>query len=158
MTPPRLRTCLWFAHGGEAIAEFYVSLMPESGIETISRPDPDGEALVIEFTLAGAPFMILNGGPAASPSAATSISVLCADQQELDRLWDRLTSDGGQEGPCGWLVDRHGVSWQIIPDCVPQMMMDADRHAAGRAHQAMMGMTRLNIDTLNAAFRGTTWE
>ncbi|MCG8445881.1 MAG: VOC family protein [Hyphomicrobiales bacterium] len=148
----KLRTCLWFNGKGEEAAEFYVSLLPESHIEKIYRPDPDGPALVTEFTLAGAPYMTLNGGPHFDHSPAASVSVLTKDQAETDRLWETLTADGGQEGQCAWLTDKYGVSWQIVPEVLPKMVGSDDKAAAARAHRAMMGMTKIDIAALEAAF------
>ena len=107
---PKVRTCLWFNDGGEAAAEFYVSLLPDSRIDAVMRSEPDGSALTVEFTLAGAPYLILNGGPHYQLTPAASISVTTADQAETDRLWAALTADGGSAGQCGWLIDRYGVS------------------------------------------------
>ena len=150
----KTRTCFWFDSNGEEAAEFYVSLLPDSYIETISRPGDDGQALVIEFTLAGTPYMILNGGPMFQPTPAASIGVLAKDQAEIDMLWEKLTRDGGKEGQCGWVVDRFGISWQIAPEVLPEMMMSDDKEAAGRARDAMMQMTKFDIAKLESAFRG----
>ena len=113
---PKVRTCLWFDSRGEEAARFYVSLLPDSRIETVSRPDPDGPALTVDFTLAGAPYQVLNGGPMYPQTPAASISVLTKDQAETDALWSALLADGGKAGQCGWLTDRFGVSWQIVPE------------------------------------------
>ena len=153
-TKPKVRTCLWFDAGGEAAAAFYVTLLPDSRIETAVRPEPDGPALVVEFTLAGAPYMILNGGPHYQLTPAASISVLTTDQAETDRLWAALTADGGSESQCGWLTDRYGVSWQIVPEALPRLLGAEDRAAAARAHEAMMAMRKLDIAALEAAFNG----
>lgn len=110
-TDRKTRTCLWFESGGEEAARFYVTLLPDSRIESIYRRAPDQRPLVVDFTLGGAPYQILNGGPEVAQSAAVSISVVTEDQAETDRLWDALTADGGQEGRCAWLTDRWGVSW-----------------------------------------------
>lgn len=150
----KVRTCLWFDTQGEDAASFYVSLMPESFIESVSRPDPAGPALVVEFTLAGAPYMTLNGGPHFDHSPAASISVLTKDQTETDCLWAALTADGGTPSQCGWLTDRFGVSWQIVPEVLPRLMMSDDKKAAQRAHASMMTMSRIDIAALEAAFRG----
>ena len=151
---PKVRTCLWFNAGGEAAAEFYVTLLPDSRIETVVRPDPDGPPFVVEFTLAGAPYMILNGGPHYELSPAASISVLTVDQAETDRLWAVLTADGGSASQCGWLTDRYGVSWQIVPEVLPRLLSAEDRAAAARVQQAMMAMGKLDIAALDAAFNG----
>ena len=149
---PKVRTCLWFEKDGEEAAAFYVTLLPDSRIETVMRPAPDGPALLVEFVLGGTPYMILNGGPHYRLTPAASIVVLTADQAETDRLWDALTADGGQESRCGWLVDRYGVSWQITPEPLIRMLNDPDRVAAGRAQEAMLQMHRIDIAALEAAF------
>ncbi len=152
--PAKVRTCLWFDDQGEEAAEFYVSLLPGSFIETVSRPNPDGPALVVEFTLAGVPYMTLNGGPHYELTPAASISVLTKDQNETDQLWEMLTQNGGKESQCGWLIDRFGLSWQIVPEILPQFLEADDKEAAQRAHAAMMGMQKIIISDLEAAFRG----
>lgn len=149
-----VRTCLWFDGKGEEAARFYVSLLPGSAIEGVHRPAPDGPALAVEFSLAGAPYTILNGGPQFTHTPAASISVSTGDQETTDRLWAALTADGGQESRCGWLVDRFGVSWQIVPEALGRLLSDGDREAAGRARAAMMQMRKLDVAALEAAFRG----
>jgi len=148
----KVRTCLWFKDAGEAAARFYVSLLPDSEIETVVRPEADGPALVVEFTLAGTPYMVLNGGPMYPQTPAASISVLTEDQAETDRLWNALIADGGEEGRCAWLTDRFGVSWQIVPSVLPRLFGAEDKAAAQRAHQAMMQMRKIDIATIEAAF------
>ncbi len=150
----KVRTCLWFDGQGEEAAEFYVSLLPGSAIESRSYPEPGKPALVVEFTLGGTPFMTLNGGPMFKHSPATSISVLADDQAEIDRLWSALHADGGEESMCGWIIDRFGVSWQIVPSVLPTMMESDDKAAAGRARTAMMSMSKFDIAALEAAFAG----
>ncbi len=152
---PKVRTCLWFDKEGEDAANFYVSLLPESFIESASYPVPDQPALVVEFTLAGAPYMTLNGGPMYKHTPAASISVLTKDQAETDRLWDALLEGGGEEHMCAWLIDRFGVSWQIIPEVLPEMMEADDKAAAGRARDAMMQMRKIDIAALETAFHGS---
>lgn len=149
---PKLRTCLWFDTQGEEAAKFYVSKLPDSRIESVVRPDPNGAALVVEFTLAGAPYMVLNGGPHFTHSPAASISVLTESQAETDRLSADLTEGGGSEGQCGWLTDRFGVSWQIVPEAVPRLLGADDKAAAGRAFDAMKSMGRIDIAKLESAF------
>lgn len=151
---PKVRTCLWFNGQGEEAAEFYVSLLPGSEIESRSYPEPGKPALVVEFTLAGAPYMTLNGGPLFSHSPAASISVLAADQAEIDRLWAALLEGGGEEGMCGWIIDRFGVHWQIVPAVLPSMMEAEDKAAAGRARAAMMQMRKFDVANLEKAFAG----
>lgn len=151
---PKVRTCLWFDGNGEAAADFYVSLLPDSRIVSTFRPDPNGLPLVVELRLAGTPYMFLNGGPHYKLSPAASIAVRTADQAETDRLWDALLAGGGEESMCGWLVDRFGVSWQIVPDALERMLAAEDRAAADRAMQAMLQMRKLDVGALEAAFRG----
>jgi predicted 3-demethylubiquinone-9 3-methyltransferase (glyoxalase superfamily) len=150
----KVRTCLWFDGKGEEAANFYVSLLPGSRVERVFRPAPDRPALVMDFMLAGTPYQTLNGGPHYTLSEAASISVLTEDQAETDRLWKALTADGGAESKCGWLKDRYGLSWQIVPEVLPRLLTDPDREAAGRAMQAMLGMRKIDIAQLEAAFRG----
>ena len=144
---PKVRTCLWFDSNGEEAAEFYVSIVPGSAIEVVSGP-------VVELSLAGTPYMFLNGGPQYKLSPAASIVVRTADQAETDRLWTALLADGGEESRCAWLIDRFGVSWQVVPDALPRLLGAEDREAAGRAMQAMMRMGKIDIAALETAFRG----
>jgi predicted 3-demethylubiquinone-9 3-methyltransferase (glyoxalase superfamily) len=109
---------------------------------------------LVEFTLGGAPFQALNGGPMFSPTDAASIVVMTADQAETDRLWDALTADGGEDGRCGWLKDRFGVSWQIVPEAFPRLMASSDPLAGERVWQAVMAMKRLDIAAMEAAAAG----
>jgi predicted 3-demethylubiquinone-9 3-methyltransferase (glyoxalase superfamily) len=150
----KVRTCLWFDGQGEEAARFYVSLLPDSHVENVFRPDPAGPPLVVEFTLAGTPYMTLNGGPQFEHSEAASISVLTRDQEETDRLWTALTSGGGKEGRCAWLKDRFGVPWQIVPEALPRLLAAEDKAAAARAMNAMMAMGKIDIAGLEAAFNG----
>jgi predicted 3-demethylubiquinone-9 3-methyltransferase (glyoxalase superfamily) len=129
-------------------AERYVSLIPNSVLETAVG---DPEAVVVLFTLNGARFQILNGGPHHRLSPAASIAVMTPNQLETDRLWTALI-EGGEEGRCGWLVDRYGVSWQIVPEALPRLLADDDREAAGRVMQAMQRMRKIDIAALEAAF------
>ncbi|BAQ18629.1 VOC family protein [Methyloceanibacter caenitepidi] len=150
----KVRTCFWFESGGQEAAEFYVSLLPDSEIDGIySHGQPD-DPMVVEFTLAGAPMMILTGGPYHKLSPAASISVLTKSQGETDRLWSKLIEGGGEESKCGWLVDRFGVSWQVIPEALPRLLGHPDAAAAGRAQAAMMQMTKIDVAALEAAAAG----
>jgi predicted 3-demethylubiquinone-9 3-methyltransferase (glyoxalase superfamily) len=162
MTPmdvkAKARTCLFLKDTAQEAAEFYVSLLPDSGIEAVFRPDPNGPPLVVEFTLAGAPFMTLNGNPDPVPSHLASISILTADQSETDRLWAALTANGGEPGPCGWLRDRFGVHWQIVPEALPSLINAGDRAAAARVSDALMTMTKIEVARLEAAFAGRPSE
>lgn len=150
----KVRTCLWFEANGEEAAKFYVSLLPDSAIERTFSPEPDGPPLVVDFTLAGTPYQILNGGPHFKLSEAASISVLTRDQAETDRLWKTLTADGGEESMCGWLKDRFGVSWQIVPEAVPELISHSDKPAAKRAMDALMQMRKIDVAAIEAAFNG----
>lgn len=146
----KIRTCFWFEKDGLDAAEFYVSLLPDSRIDRQFRPSEGEPPLVVDFTLAGAPYQILNGGPQFTHSEAASISVLTRDQEETDRLWNALTADGGAEGQCGWLRDRYGLSWQIVPEALPRLLAQ-DSGFEGPVMQAMMGMKKINIAELEAA-------
>ncbi len=148
----KVAVCLWFDGKAEEAATFYTSLLPNSRIQTVARPGPDMPALIVTFSLAGTPFQALNGGPQFQHTEAASISVTTGDQDETDRLWDALIADGGSEGKCGWLKDRFGVSWQIIPEALHSYIGAADKNAAERALQAMLGMGKIVISKLEAAF------
>lgn len=155
----KIAPCLWFNGEAETAATFYVSLFSDAKIGAVSRYGDGasfaaGTALMVEFTLAGQRFQALNGGPHYALTEAISLSVDCADQAEVDRLWTALTSDGGAESRCGWLKDKFGVSWQIVPAALGQIMSRPDKAAAGRAMQAMMGMRKLDIAALEAAYAG----
>lgn len=153
MPTNKVRTCLWFEKDGEAAAKAYVALIPNSEVENVVRAEPGGDAIMVDFMLGGAPYQILNGGPQFQQTPAASISVMTEDQTETDRLWDALVSNGGEEGRCSWLVDRFGVSWQIVPKALSEMLGADDRAAAGRAQAAMMEMGKIEISTLNTAFK-----
>lgn len=142
----KIRTCLFLPDGIREAAEFYTGLFPESGIDNVVGEPP----MVIEFSLAGAPFMLLSGNPGMVASHAVSISVLTADQAETDALWMRLT-DGGEAGMCGWLKDRFGVHWQIVPEALPRLMSGGDAAQAGRVQAALMSMQKIDIAALEAA-------
>jgi predicted 3-demethylubiquinone-9 3-methyltransferase (glyoxalase superfamily) len=156
----KVSPCLWFNGEAEEAARFYVSLLPGSKIETIQKNTVDGPAgkagsvLVVEFTLAGQRFMALNGGMRMEYTHAVSFMIDCADQAEVDRLWNALTGDGGQPERCGWLRDRFGVSWQIVPAALPKYLGGSDRAGAQRAMQAMLGMVKLDIAGLKKAYEG----
>src|ERR1700748_2112172 len=156
----KVTPCLWFASEAEKAANFYVSLLPDSRIDTVQRnaiDSPGGKAgsvLVVEFTLAGQRFMALNGGMRFEYTPAVSFKIDCTDQAEVDRLWDGLLSNGGQGSRCGWLKDRYGVSWQIVPSALPKYLGGADRAGAQRAMKAMLGMVKLDIAALKRAYEG----
>jgi predicted 3-demethylubiquinone-9 3-methyltransferase (glyoxalase superfamily) len=148
----KVRTCFWFTRRGIDAAQFYVGLVPDSRIDAVfdhGRPD---DPLIVEFSLAGAPMMILTGGEMFGHSPAASISVLTKDQAETDRLWSALLADGGRESMCGWLVDGFGVSWQIVPEVLPRLLNDPDTAAASRTRAAMMRMKKIDIAALETAF------
>ncbi|MDX6496296.1 MAG: hypothetical protein QOE17_2282 [Gaiellales bacterium] len=147
--------CLWFDTDGEEAANFYTSLFPNSTILNVSRygeggPRAAGTVMTVSFELDGLEFLALNGGPNYTFSEAVSFMVSCADQEEVDRYWEAL-SEGGEEGPCGWLKDRFGLSWQIVPKALPRLLGDPDPAKAQRVMQAMMGMRKIVIDELEQA-------
>lgn len=146
----KVRTCLFLKDDIESAAAFYVSLLPESEIDAVYKPDPEGPALVVEFSLAGAPFMILSGNPDPVASTISSVSVLTGDQDETDRLWQALAVDG-EEGPCGWVKDRYGVHWQVVPEALPRLMQGGDAASARRVQAALMTMKKIEIAGLEAA-------
>jgi predicted 3-demethylubiquinone-9 3-methyltransferase (glyoxalase superfamily) len=151
---------LWFDDQAEEAATFYVSLFDDAEITDVSRypegsPGPAGQVMSVNFRLAGQEFMALNGGPQFAFTEATSFYVHCKDQDEVDRFWAALTADGGEESQCGWLKDRYGLSWQIIPDRLGELLGDADPARAQAAMQAMLQMQKIEIkvmeDAANAA-------
>ena len=156
----KITPCLWFDGEAEEAANFYVSLLPDSKIEMVQKNSVDspggkaGSVLVVEFTLAGQRFMALNGGMRFEYTHAVSFKIDCADQSEVDRLWDALLSNGGKPERCGWLKDRYGLSWQIVPTDLPKYLGGADRAGAQRAMQAMLGMIKLDIAALKRAYEG----
>jgi predicted 3-demethylubiquinone-9 3-methyltransferase (glyoxalase superfamily) len=156
----KISPCLWFNGEAEEAANFYVSLLPNSKVETIQKNTTDspagkaGTVLVVEFTLAGQRFMALNGGTRFEYTHAVSFKIDCEDQAEVDRLWEALCADGGQAERCGWLKDRYGLSWQIVPTALPKYLGGPDREGAKRALQAMLGMIKLDIEGLRRAYEG----
>lgn len=151
---PKVAVCLWFDGQAEAAANFYTSLLPNSKITNESRPAEGEPALMVTFTLGGTPFQALNGGSQFTHSEAASISVSTKDQEETDRLWEILTSDGGKENRCGWLQDRFGVSWQIVPEVLSDYIGSSDVEASERAMNALFAMNKIVIAELEAAYRG----
>lgn len=150
----KVRTCLWFEKGGLEAAEFYVSLLPDSAIENVLPHGQPDDPMIVEFTLSGAPMMILTAGPHFKLTPAASIAVLTKDQSENDELWAKLLDDGGEESMCGWLTDRFGVSWQIVPEALPRLLANPDADAAARVRAAMMTMKKIDIAALEAAATG----
>lgn len=157
----KISPCLWFEGQAEEAANFYVSLLPDSRIEKVQRSPADspggkaGSVLVVDFTLAGQRFMALNGGVSVAYTHAVSFKIDCEDQAEVDRLWDALSKDGEVER-CGWLRDRYGVSWQIVPKALVQYIGGPDAAGARRAMQAMLGMIKLDVAELRRAYEGKT--
>jgi predicted 3-demethylubiquinone-9 3-methyltransferase (glyoxalase superfamily) len=150
---------LWFDTEGEEAAEFYVSVFPNSRVLNVARyteagPRDAGTVMTVEFELDGQRFVAINGGPDFRFSEAVSFQVTCADQEELDYYWERLTSDGGSDGPCGWCKDRYGLSWQVVPEGMDELFADPDPTRATRAMEAMLGMRKLDVAALHAAAEG----
>ncbi len=150
---PKVRTCLWFPGNGVEAAEFYVSLLPNSEITSTFSPDPQQPPIVIEFSLGDSSYMILNARSEFKHSPAVSIYVSTENQEETDSLWTSLIANGGKESMCGWLEDRYGISWQIIPGRLIQLLNDPDREAADRVHNKMLEMSKIDISVLEEAFR-----
>ncbi len=147
--------CLWFDTQGEEAARFYTSVFPNSRILEVVRygaagPGPEGTVMTVSFELDGRRFVALNGGPEFTFSEAISFQVSCRTQEEVDAFWSRL-SEGGEEGPCGWLKDRYGLSWQIIPTVLPELLSDPDPQRSQRVMRAMLAMKKLEIDALERA-------
>lgn len=150
---------LWYDSDAEEAAEYYVSLFPNSSITSVSRypeggPRPAGEAFGVEFVLDGTEFRALNAGPGHPFTDAISLFISVETQEEVDRLWDALLADGGEPSRCGWLTDRWGLSWQVVPTVLDEVLTGSDPAGAARAMQAMMGMTKLDIAALRAAYDG----
>jgi predicted 3-demethylubiquinone-9 3-methyltransferase (glyoxalase superfamily) len=151
----KITPCLWFDTEGEDAANFYVSIFPNSKITEISRygeagPRDAGTVMTVEFELDGKPFVALNGGPEFKFNEAVSFQVDCADQDEVDTYWEKL-GEGGEEGPCGWLKDRFGLSWQIVPRALPELLADPDKEKAQRVMAAMLEMGKIEIAELEQA-------
>ncbi len=157
----KIKPCLWFNGKAQEAAEFYVSLLPDSRIDavmpyTVETPGgKPGDVMLVEFTLAGESYMALNGGPYYEFTPAVSLFVSCADQAEVDRLWDALSA-GGSPLQCGWITDRYGVSWQIVPEALGTMMKDEDPSKVRRVTEAMLQMVKLDAGALEAAYRGAS--
>jgi predicted 3-demethylubiquinone-9 3-methyltransferase (glyoxalase superfamily) len=156
MTSTPLTTCLWFDTQAEEAATYYTTIFPGAKLGNVSRfgeggPRPAGMVITAEFEINGQRFVALNGGPEYSFTEAVSFQIPCADQAEVDYYWDRLTADGGQPGSCGWLKDKFGVSWQVIPAVLGSLLGDPDPEKAARATQAMLSMGKLDIAALERA-------
>ena len=156
----KISPCLWFSGEAEEAANFYVSLLPDSRIEKVQRNSTDspggkaGTVLVVDFTLAGQRFMALNGGMKMEHTHAVSFLIDCADQAEVDRLWDALLANGGRAEQCGWLKDRYGVSWQVVPKGMDEFYRDENSPGAQRTMEAMLKMKKLDIAELKRAYDG----
>ncbi len=155
--PQKITPFLWFNQEAEEAANLYVSLFKDSKILGVSRygdagPGPKGSVMTVEFQLAGQKFTALNGGPHFKFTEALSLFVDCDSQEEIDTLWSGLTTNGGQESQCGWLKDRFGLSWQIVPSRFMQMMQDKDPKRSQRVMQAMLTMTKFDIARLEEAY------
>ena len=147
--------CLWFDTEGEDAARFYTSIFPGSELGEITRygsagPRAEGTVMTVGFELMGQEFVALNGGPNYTFNQAISFQILCDSQEEVDRYWEQLT-DGGEEGPCGWLTDRFGVPWQVVPKVLPRLLQQPDAERSQRVMQAMMTMKKIVIDDLERA-------
>jgi predicted 3-demethylubiquinone-9 3-methyltransferase (glyoxalase superfamily) len=154
-TQSAITPCLWFNFNAEEAVNFYLGIFKNSKILEVSRygdamPALKGKVLTISFELDGQRLQALNGGPKFPFTEAISMSVNCADQAEVDRLWDRLTQ-GGSAGQCGWLKDKFGLSWQIVPQALVQLLTDPDAAKANRVMQAMLGMSKINVAELQKA-------
>ena len=155
--PQKITPFLWFNQEAEEAANFYVSLFKDSKILSVSRygdagPGSKGSVMTVDFQLAGQKFTALNGGPHFKFTEAISLFVNCDSQEEVDTLWSKLTANGGQEGQCGWLKDRFGLSWQIVPTRFMQLMQDKDPKRSQRVMQAMLTMKKLDLARLEAAY------
>ena len=158
MTSKPFTICLWFDNQGEEAARYYMSIFKDSRLGRIQRytaagPGEEGTVVSVEFELNGQKFLALNGGPRVQFNDAVSVVVECADQAEVDYYWDRLT-EGGQEVACGWLTDRYGLSWQVVPTVFLDMVNGADQVKAARATAAMLSMKKLDIAALERAYSG----
>ncbi len=153
----KITTFLWYDDKAEEAANLYVSLFKNSRIETVSRygdagPGPKGSVMVVNFQIEGQKFMALNGGPHFTFTPAISLVVNCETQEEVDELWDKLSA-GGRKDRCGWLQDKYGLSWQIVPTVLGQLMSDPDPEKSSRVMKAMLQMDKLDIQRLQDAYR-----
>ncbi|GAA1011845.1 MULTISPECIES: VOC family protein [Streptomyces] len=159
MTAQGFTTCLWFDGRAEEAARYYVSVFPDSRIGRVTRfneagPGTPGSVLTVDFVANGQKFVALNGGPEFTFNESVSFQIHCADQEEVDHYWARLTEDGGEPGPCGWLRDKYGVSWQVVPDRLLEMLSDPDTEKAVRVTRAMHAMSKFDIAALEKAYAG----
>jgi predicted 3-demethylubiquinone-9 3-methyltransferase (glyoxalase superfamily) len=156
MTMQKITPCLWFDTEGEEAAQFYTSVFPNSRIVEVTRygsagPRDEGTVMTVTFELDGQRFIALNGGPDFKFNEAISLEVDCETQDEVDSFWSALTADGGEEGPCGWLKDRYGVSWQIVPKVLTELISDPDQEKAQRVMAAMLTMKKIEVAELEKA-------
>ena len=156
----KITTFLWFDANAEEAASFYVSIFKNAKITDIARygntgPGPEGSVMTVAFQLEGQEFVALNGGPTFKFTEAISLMVKCESQAEIDALWGKLTADGGREVECGWLKDKFGLSWQIVPSALMEMIKDPDKAKANRAMATMMKMKKLDLARLEQAYRGS---
>ena len=156
---PKITPFLWFDNSAEQAAQFYTSIFRNSKILQTSRypegaPGPKGSVMTMKFELNGQEFIALNGGPHFKFNEAISFVVDCETQKEIDEYWEKLTSGGGKEVQCGWLKDKYGLSWQIVPAALGQLMADKDPMKAKRVTQAMLKMVKLDIEALKKAYQG----
>jgi len=160
----KITPCLWFDTEAEAAAQTYVAIFENSRIKRVSRYGKEGygihgreagSVMTVEFEIEGQTFVALNGGPQFKFNEAVSFQVHCATQEEIDHFWTRL-SEQGQEGPCGWLKDRYGVSWQVVPAVLPEMLMDPNPGKSERVTKAFLQMKKFNLAELERAYRGAT--
>ena len=149
----KITTCLWFDGRAAEAAEFYTSTFDDSSILT-SMPGPGGQVLTVDFEIEGRQFMALNGGPAFTFNEAVSLVVNCDSQDEVDRYWNALLEGGGEESQCGWLKDKFGLSWQIVPAGMPSLLNGPDPAGSQRAMEAMLKMRKLDINVLQKAYDG----
>jgi predicted 3-demethylubiquinone-9 3-methyltransferase (glyoxalase superfamily) len=163
LSQKRIMPCLWFDTQAEEAARFYCSVFKNSKITQVSRyPEagqeihhkPAGSVMLVAFELDGQPFTALNGGPNFKFDEAVSFQIMCDTQAEIDDYWDKLTAGGGQEGPCGWLKDKFGLSWQVVPSAIPKMMTDPDTAKSARVMNAFMTMKKLDLATIERAYAG----
>ena len=156
---PRITPNLWFDTEGQEAAEFYCSIFPNSKVTNVTYytdagPREAGTVLTVDFELDGQRFTAINGGPQFTFDEAVSFLVDCADQDEVDHYWEKLTEGGGEEGQCGWVKDRYGLAWQVVPTGMEELFADSDKGRAERAMRAMLGMKKLDIAALQAAADG----
>ena len=164
MRMTRISPCLWFADQAEQAAQFYTSIFRNSKIVTVTRYGtagfeihrrPPGSVMTVDFELDGHPFTALNGGPVFTFNEAVSFQIICRTQEELDGYWEKLTAGGDPKAQqCGWLKDKFGLSWQVVPDGMAEMLRDPQSEAAARAMAAMLGMKKIDIAELQRAFKG----